>query len=117
MLEAHKFLRIFCTRSGGVKRANHTTVQLLAMVANERQDHWIVQRYLTWNSPTTIRSAPPLAWPSTRLTCGQAFPLTKFDRSGFAGHQSLACDHLAYCDLASERQQRAPTILFANCML
>ena len=38
-------------------------------------------------------------------------PLTIFDRSGVAGHQSLARDHLAYCDLASERQHRANDIV------
>ena len=37
--------------------------------------------------------------------------LTVFDRSGVAGHQSLAHDHLAYCDLASEFQQRANDIV------
>ena len=36
-------------------------------------------------------------------------PLTIFGRSGVAGHQSLARDHLAYCDLA--RQQRANDIV------
>ena len=27
-----------------------------------------IRNYLTWNSPTTIRSAPPLVWPPTRFT-------------------------------------------------
>ena len=34
-------------------------------------------------------------------------PLTVFETTGVAGHQSLASDHLAYCDLATDRQQRA----------
>ena len=34
-------------------------------------------------------------------------PLTIFERAGAAGHQSLARDHLAYCDLATDRQQHA----------
>ena len=34
-------------------------------------------------------------------------PLTMFDRSEVAGHQSLALDQLTYRDLASQRQQRA----------
>ena len=38
-------------------------------------------------------------------------PLTIFDPSGVAGHQRLARDHLAYCDLAPERQQRANDIV------
>ena len=34
-------------------------------------------------------------------------PLTIFERTEVAGHQSLARDHLVYCDLATDRQQRA----------
>ena len=30
-------------------------------------------------------------------------PLTAFDGTGVVGHQSLARDHLAYCDLATDR--------------
>ena len=37
--------------------------------------------------------------------------LTIFERIGVAGHQSLARDHLAYCDLATNRQQRAYVIV------
>ena len=38
-------------------------------------------------------------------------PLTVFERTGAAGHQSLARDHLAYCDLATDRQQHANDIV------
>ena len=38
-------------------------------------------------------------------------PLTIFERTGVFGHQSLARDHLAYCDLATDRQQRAYDIV------
>ena len=38
-------------------------------------------------------------------------PLTVFDRTGVVGHQSLARDHLAYCDLATDRQKRANDIV------
>ena len=34
-------------------------------------------------------------------------PLTIFECTGVVGHQRLARDHLAYCDLATDRQQRA----------
>ena len=34
-------------------------------------------------------------------------PLTVFERTGVAQHQSLARDYLANCDLARDRQQRA----------
>ena len=37
-------------------------------------------------------------------------PKTVFDRTGVVGHQSLARDHLAYCDLATDRQKRANNI-------
>ena len=33
--------------------------------------------------------------------------LAVFDRSYGGAHQSFDCDHLAYCDLVRERQQRA----------
>ena len=36
--------------------------------------------------------------------------LTIFERTGVFGHQSLARDHLAYCDL-TDRQQRAYDIV------
>ena len=38
-------------------------------------------------------------------------PLTLFKHSGVAGHQSLARDHLAYCDLATGRQKRANDVV------
>ena len=34
-------------------------------------------------------------------------PRTIFERNGVAGHQSLARDHLANCDLSTDRQKRA----------
>ena len=40
--------------------------------------------------------------------------LTVFDRTGVVGHQSLARDHLAYCDLAPDRQKRANDIVRAH---
>ena len=41
-------------------------------------------------------------------------PLTVFDRTGVVGHQSLARDHLAHCDLATDRQNRANDIVRAH---
>ena len=37
-----------------------------------------------------------------------------FDRTGVVGHQSLARDHLAYCDLATDQQKRANDIVRAH---
>ena len=41
-------------------------------------------------------------------------PLTVFDRTGIVGHQSLARDHLGYCDLATDRQKHANDIVRAH---
>ena len=41
-------------------------------------------------------------------------PLTGFDRTGVVRHQSLARDHLAYCDLATDQQTRANDIVYAH---
>ena len=38
-------------------------------------------------------------------------PIMIFERTGVFGHQSLAHDHLAYCDLATARQHRAYDIV------
>ena len=38
-------------------------------------------------------------------------PLTVFEFTGVFGHQSLAQDHLAYCDLVTDRQQCAYDIV------
>ena len=38
-------------------------------------------------------------------------PLMIFERTGVFGNQSLARDHLAYCDLATDRQQLAYDIV------
>ena len=38
-------------------------------------------------------------------------PLTGFERTGLVEHQSLAGDHLAYCGLVTDRQQRANDIV------
>ena len=37
--------------------------------------------------------------------------LTFFECTGFAGHQSLARDHVAYCNLTTNHQQRAYDIV------
>ena len=41
-------------------------------------------------------------------------PLTNFDRTGVVGHQSLAHDHLAYCDSATDQQKRTNDIVRAH---
>ena len=102
--------------NGGVEHVNHTMAQMLAMVVNERQSDWDAQLphvEFAYNNPAS--AATGLAPNEVHMGRLPRLPLNFFDRSGVAGHQSLARDHLAYCDLASERQ-RAPTVLFARCM-
>ena len=41
-------------------------------------------------------------------------PLTVFNRTGVVGHQSLARDQLAYCDLATDRQKPTNDIVGAH---
>ena len=41
-------------------------------------------------------------------------PLTSFDRTGVVRHQSLALDHLAYCDLVNDRQKRGNDVVRAH---
>ena len=38
-------------------------------------------------------------------------PLTSFERTGVFGHQSLVRDHLAYCDMETDRQKHAYDIV------
>ena len=95
--------------NGGVKRAYNTMVKIQAMVCNEHQRDWDAHLFhaeyaynnsasvaagLTSNEKVNIR----------RLPCPF---LAVIDRPYDRAHQSFDCDHLAYCDLALERQQHA----------
>ena len=86
--------------------------QMLAMVVNEREDDWDARlphvEFAYNNSVSAATGLPPN---DVHMGTPPHLLLTIFDHSGVAGHQSLARDHLAYCDLASERQQRANDIV------
>ena len=85
---------------------------MLAMVYNERQDDWDAQLpHVEFAYNNSVSAATGLAPYEVNMDRLPRLPLTVFDRSGVAGHHSLAHDHLAYCDLASERQQRANDII------
>ena len=61
------------------------------------------------NLLTTIRSAlPPVQLPTRSTWVGRLprLPVTIFERTAVAGHQNLIRDHFAYCELATDRQQR-----------
>ena len=96
--------------AGGVERVNHTMAQMLAMVVNERQDDWDLHLpHVEFGYSATDMA--PIEVYMGRLP---RLHLTVFDYTGVVGHQSLACDHLAYCDLATDRQKRANDIVRAH---
>ena len=87
--------------NGSVKSVNHTIAQMLAMVVNERQDDWDAQLpHVEFAYNNSVSAATGLAPNEVHMGRLPHLPLTIFDRSGVAGHQSLPRDHLAYCDLA-----------------
>ena len=98
--------------NGGVEWVNCTMAQMLAMVINERQDGWDLQlphvEFAYNNSVSAATGLAPIEVYMGRLP---RLPLMVFERTGVAGHQSLAPDDLAYCDLATDRQQRADDIV------
>ena len=91
--------------NGGVERVNHTVAQMLAMVVNERQDDWDLHLpHIEFAYNNSVSAATGLAPNDVHMGRLPRLPLTDFDRTGVVGHQSLARDHLAYCDLATDRQ-------------
>ena len=87
---------------------NHTMTQMLAMVVNERQDDWDLQLpHVEFAYNNLVSAATGLAPNAIRMSRLPRLPLTVFERTGAAGHQSLARDQLAYYDLATDRLQRA----------
>ena len=82
------------------------------MIVNERQEDWNAQLpHVEFACNNSVSAATDLAPNKVHIVRLPGLSLSDFDRSGVAGHQSLARDHLAYCDLASERQQRANDIV------
>ena len=101
--------------NGGVERVNHTMAQMLAMVVNERQDDWDLHlSHVEFAYNNSVSAATGLAPNDFRMGRLPRLPLTVFDRAGVVGHQSLARDHLAYCDLTTDRQKRANGIARAH---
>ena len=86
--------------------------QMLAMVVNELQNNWDVQLpqvEVAYNN--SVSAATGLAPNEVHMGRLPRLPLTIFERTGVFGHQSLARDHLAYCYIATDRQQRAYDIV------
>ena len=92
--------------NGGVKRVDHT----MAKMHGRQRGPKPLRRATTSRGIRLQLFGQRRHWSGPRRAShGQApaLPLTVFDRSGFTGCQTLARDHLTYCNLASERQQRA----------
>ena len=110
LLGVHKLTTSAYHRSGngGVERVNPTMAQMSATVCNEHQNDWDAHlpnvEYAFNNSVSAATGFAPNEVHIGRLP---HLPLTVFDRSHGGAHQSLDRDHLAYCDLARERQQLA----------
>ena len=101
--------------NGGVERVNHTMAQLLAMVVNERQDDWDLHLpHVEFAFINSVGAATGLAPNEVHMGRLPRLPLTVFDRTGVVRHESLARDHLAYCDLTTNRQKRANDIVRAH---
>ena len=72
---------------------------MLAMVVNERQDHWDLHLpHIEFAYNNSANAATGLALNEVHMGRLLRLPLTVFDRTGVVGHQSLARDHLVYCD-------------------
>ena len=91
---------------------NHAMAQMLAMVVKEQQDDWDLRLpHVEFAYNNSVSAATSLA-PNEVHTGGlPRLPLTVFERTGVAGHQSLTRNHLAYFDAAAGRQQRANDIV------
>ena len=88
---------------------------MLAMVVNERQDDWDFHlphvEFAYNNFVSVVTGLTPNEDHMGRLP---RLPLTAFDRAGVVEHQSLERDHLAFFDLATDRQQPANGIVRAH---
>ena len=101
--------------NGCVERVNHTMGQFLAMIVNERQDDWDLHLpHVEFAYNNSVSAATGLAPNEVHMGRLPRILLTVFDRTGVVRHQSLACDHLAYCDFATNRQKRANDIVRAH---
>ena len=86
-----------------------------ATVVNDRQDDWDLHPpHVEFAFKTLATATTGLAHNNVYMGRLPWLPLTGFDRTGVEGHQSLAHDHLAYCDLVTDRQKRANDIVRAH---
>lgn len=81
--------------------------QILAMVVNERQNDWGVHlAYVELVDINTVSAATGLAPNDAHMNHLPCLPLTIFEHHYARGHPNPAPDHLEYCNLVDDRQQR-----------
>ena len=98
--------------NGGVDRVNHAIAEKLAMVVNEVQNNRDVQLpYVEFAYNSLVSAVISLAPNDVHMGRPPRLARTIFERTGVFDHQSLARDHLAYRDLATDRQQPAYDIV------
>ena len=93
--------------NGGVERINHAMAQMPAMVVSERQYNWDVHLpHVEFACNNSVSAATGLAPNEVHMNRFPRLPVTIFKHRYARGHQSLARDHLEYCDLAADHQPR-----------
>ena len=96
-----------CT-NGGIERVNHTAALMISMGCNEQQDNWdALLSHIEAAYNNSVNASTGLAPNEVHMGRLPRLPLSVFDPPNIGGHQSLDRDILAYCNLATERQQRA----------
>ena len=79
---------------------------MLAMGYNEQQKNWdAFLAHAKAASNNSINASTGLAPNEVHVSRLPCVPLSVFNPPDIGGHQSLDRDHLAYCKLATERQQ------------
>ena len=90
--------------NGGMERVNHAMAQTLATVVNELVNNWDVQLpHVDLACTNSVIAATGLAPNEVHMGRLSRLPLTIVEHTGVFSHQSFARDHLAYCDLATDR--------------
>ena len=96
-----------CT-NGGVERVNHTVALMISMSCNEQQDNWdALTSHIEAAYNNSVNASTGLAANEVHMGRFPRLPLSVFDPPNIGGHQILDHDILAYCNLATEQQQRA----------
>ena len=85
---------------------------MLSMVGNENQTDWdLLLPHVSSAYNNSVNAATGLAPNEVHIGRLPRLPLSVFEPDNVGGHQSLERDHLTYINLATERQQRAYSLV------